>query len=51
MLPTDEYLEIKEFLRHKVCVINRSENTDRKNQRERNTKYSLPNADSFGWKT
>ncbi len=49
MLPTDEYLEIKEFLRHRVCEINHSDNYDRENQRERNTKYSLPNATAFGW--
>lgn len=49
MLPKDEYLEIKEFLWHQVCEINRSENIDREKQREENTKYSLPNADSFGW--
>lgn len=49
MLPKDEYLEIKEFLRHRVCEINRSENYDRKKQREKKNKYSLPNADSFGW--
>ena len=49
MLPKDDYLEIKEFLRHRVCEINRSENIDRENQRERNTKYSLPNAIAFGW--
>ena len=49
MLPKEEYLEIKEFLRHRVCEINRSENIDREKQREENTKYSLPNADSFGW--
>ena len=49
MLQKDEYLEIKEFLRHRVCEINRSENIDREKQRKKNTKYSLPNADSFGW--
>lgn len=49
MLPKEEYLEIKEFLRHRVCEINRSENIDREKQREESTKYSLPNADSFGW--
>ena len=49
MLLKDEYLEIKGFLRHRVCEINHSENNDREKQREENTKYSLPNADSFGW--
>ena len=49
MLPQDEYLEIKEFLRRRVVEINRSENIDREKQREENTKYRLPNADSFGW--
>lgn len=49
MLPNDEYLEIKDFLRHRVCEINRSENIDREKQREKKTKYSLPIADSFGW--
>ena len=49
MLLKDEYLEIKEFLRYRVCEINRSENFDREKQREEKTKYSLPNADSFGW--
>lgn len=49
MLPQNEYLEIKEFLRHRVCEINKFENIDRKNQREMNTKYSLPNATAFGW--
>lgn len=49
MIPKEEYFEIKEFLRHRVCEINRSENFDRKEQREKNTNYSLPNADSFGW--
>lgn len=49
MLPKDEYLEIKEFLRHRVCEINYSENFDRRKQREKNTKYSLPSVDSFGW--
>ncbi len=49
MLLKDEYLEIKEFLYHRVCEINRSENIDREKQRKKITKYSLPNADSFGW--
>ncbi|MEE3383725.1 MAG: hypothetical protein VZR36_01400 [Prevotella sp.] len=49
MIPQNEYSEIKEFLRHRVCEINRSENNDREKQRMGNTKYSLPNADSFGW--
>jgi hypothetical protein len=49
MLPQNEYLEIKEFLRHRVCEINRSENEDREKQREGNTEYSLPNANGFGW--
>ena len=49
MLHQNEYLEIKEFLCHRVCKINRSENIDRKKQRERRTKYSLPNANAFGW--
>lgn len=49
MLLKDEYLEIKEFLRYRVCEINHSENINRKKQREENTKYSLPNADFFGW--
>ena len=47
MISKDEYVEIKEFLRNRVCEINRSENVDREKQRERNTKYSLPNADVF----
>ena len=49
MLTKEEYLELKKFLRHRVCEINRSENIDREKQREKQTKYSLPNADSFGW--
>ena len=49
MLPKEDYLEIKKFLRHRVCEINRSENIDREKQREKKTKYGLPNADSFGW--
>ena len=49
MIPKEEYIEIKEFLRYRVCEINRSENIDREKQREENTKYRLPNADSFGW--
>ena len=49
MLSQDEFLEIKDFLRYRVVEINRSENSDREKQREENTKYSLPNADSFGW--
>lgn len=49
MLTKDEYLEIKEFLRHRVFEINHSENNDREKHREENTKYSLPNADSYGW--
>ena len=49
MIPKEEYIEIKEFLRHRVCEINRSENIDREKQREENTKYRLPNAGSFGW--
>lgn len=49
MLLKDEYLEIKEFLCRRVYEINRSENIDREKQRKENTKYSLPNADSFGW--
>lgn len=49
MLQKEEYLEIKEFLRHRVCEINQSENIDRENQRERSSKYSLPNANAFGW--
>lgn len=49
MLPQNEYLEIKDFLQHRVRNINHSENIDREKQREENSKYSLPNADSFGW--
>lgn len=49
MLSQDEYLEIKEFLRYRVCEINRLENKYREKQREEENKYSLPNADSFGW--
>ena len=49
MIPKEEYLEIKELLRHRICEINRSENIDREKQREEYTKYRLPNADSFGW--
>lgn len=47
MLAKDEYLEIKQFLQLRVCEINQSENLDRKNQQEK--KYSLPNANAFGW--
>jgi len=49
MLSKDEYKEIEEFLRHQVCEINQSDNTDREKQRRRGTKYSLSNADSFHW--
>ena len=49
MLPQEEYLEIKEFLQHKVHEINTLDNIDRKNKRKRNSKYSLPNANAFGW--
>ena len=49
MLQKEEYLEIKEFLRHRVCEINQSENIDRENLRKRSSKYSHPNANAFGW--
>jgi len=49
MLSQEEYIEVKEYLRHRVYEINRSENIDRVKQRKGYTKYSLPNADSFGW--
>jgi len=50
MIPLDEYFEIKEFLRQRVCDINSSENSDREVQREKETKYSLPNdVASFSW--
>lgn len=41
MLQKDEYLEIKEFLRHRVCEITRSENIDREEQRKENTKVTF----------
>ncbi len=34
MISREEYLEIKELLRHRVCEKNRSENIDRGKQRE-----------------
>lgn len=49
MISKKDYLEIKEFLRHRVVEINSSENEDRSRQRSKNSKYSLPNADVFGW--
>ncbi|MBO5602218.1 MAG: hypothetical protein J5957_06410 [Prevotella sp.] len=49
MIYINEYCEIKEFLKHKVCEIFQSENIDRENSRSKNTKYKLPNASSFGW--
>lgn len=49
MLPTYDYLEIKDFLQSRVREINITTNQDRKKQRELNTKYRLPNTESFGW--
>ncbi len=49
MISKEEYLEIKDFLRHRVIEINRLDNSDRKIQRENETKYSLPNQESYGW--
>ena len=49
MIIQQEYLEIKDYFRDIVRVINKSENLDRKRQREMESKYSLPDANSFGW--
>ena len=49
MISMKEYLEIKEFLRQRVHEINSCDNHDRERQRKKQSKYSLPNSDSYGW--
>lgn len=48
-ISNEEYSEIKDFLRPHVLEINKSENADRQRERIKKSKYSLPNADAFGW--
>lgn len=49
MISFEEHAEIKEFLQYRVIGINQSENLDRRKQREKKSKYSQPDANSFGW--
>lgn len=49
MISRDEYIEIKEFLKEHVCYINSSENSYRNREREKESEFSYPDVNSFGW--